>query len=160
MMDDNYSRRRFLKKFAYLASGAFCLSATTLACYGPPPGERPRFTMVSDIYFRDAGGINRQLRNNNNVPLDTIFTIEFTDDMNTSVPAAVFLNDPDANEVSGSYVKKWDTVRLLTLAPSPGFYLLSNMGYTLQVGEDVEDAGGNKILLSESATATFVTVTA
>ncbi len=155
MMNDDYSRREFLKKFAYLSSGALMLSVTTTACYGPM-GSQQEYPMVSGIYFLDAEGRNMLLQNIQNVPLQTKFTIEFTDDMNTATPASVSLTGP-ANTSVGCDNKVWETVRLLTVVPAEN--LAPDTEYTLRLGDDTKDARGYNLWLTESATAVFKTVT-
>ena len=154
MMDDDYSRREFLKKFAYLSSGALVLSVTTTACYGPM-GAQQGYPMVSGIYFVNTDGSNGLLQNSQNVPLQTKFKIEFTDDMNFEAPASVFLTGP-ANTPVGCDNNVWETNRLLTVTPAQD--LAPDTEYTLRVDDDAKDARGYNLWLTESATAVFKTV--
>jgi hypothetical protein len=152
-MDDECSRRKFLKKFAYLSGGALMLSATTLACYGPPPGQTMQAPTVSAIKFLDASSTYILLKKNQTVPVHTRFTIEFSEDMNEKVAVTIHLTDAVNNVITlGTGV--WDTVRIFGLSPS--LELASTTSYELRV-TDAEDARGLKLHVTDSATADFKT---
>jgi len=154
MPDDNYSRRAFLKKFAYLSTGALALSATSMACYGPPPENQFQYPMVRGMSFLDSQLNPVSLRDNQNVPVQTKFLIEFTEDMNEAAPTTVYLTD--SGNVAAPYDKVWSSVRTLAVTPSADLKL--DTGYTLSLGNDAQDARGYTIVLTENATATFKTI--
>ncbi len=157
MLKDDYSRREFLIKFARLSAGSLALSAVAMACYGTGPYNYPAVPMVSSMYFTDAQSNNVALYDNQDVPVHTKFIIEFTDDMNTSAPTTVFFTGPGDAPVEYNN-KIWETAHILSLAPAAD--LSPDTSYTLSLGDDAEDTNSNKIVLTESATATFKTAAA
>ena len=145
-------------RFATLSSATFLLG-TPIACGEYGPGSASIYPMVSGMYFLDDQSRTMLLQKNlinQNIPLQTKFTIEFTDDMNTSLPGTVFLTD--SGEVAVSLVETWETLRIITVTPSSD--LAPNTEYTLRVAEDAEDVKGRKIYLTAGATAAFKTVVA
>ena len=150
MKQDDCSRRAFLKKFAVLSAGTLVLGATTMACYGP--GVAPvRASM--DMYFLDGSLKLTPLRNNQNVPVHTTFTIYFFYQMNTAVAAT--LTFVDQNAVPVTFDQAWDSDRILSVVPTSDLSL--NTGYTLNL-LDAEAKTGGKINFDGNADATFKTV--
>lgn len=154
-MDESCSRRKFLKKFAYLSGGALLLSATAMACYGPPSSESITAPEVSSLTFLDALSQPVPLRDNQSVPINTAFTIEFSKDMKTTVPATVELADAGNNAVAFSAV--WYSIRVYVLTPTAS--LAHDTAYRLRV-LDAEDAQGFKLFVTSGATADFKTIVA
>ncbi len=163
----DFSRRDFLKAFAALSSASLLLSmqagcgdppATAAygpaALYGPAPINGPR---VNAIYFLDDRLCAVPLQDSQSVPLLAKFLVEFTDNMNASVLPAVYLTGPGEAPVAYDN-KTWFTARILTLSPAQD--LSPATEYTLRIGDDAEDLNGEKIYLTESATAAFRTVVA
>jgi hypothetical protein len=151
MIQNDCSRRAFLKKFALLSAGTFVLGATTMACYGPI-GPRPSGT-VSGMYFRDVSLNLWPLKNNQNVPVDATFEVLFFDPMNTAAAATVEFTDQ--NDVPVPFGQAWDSDYSLSVAPSSN--LLLSTEYRLVV-LDIESKTGEKINLAGEADATFKTV--
>ncbi len=158
MNPHDYSRREFLIRFATLSSASLLLG-TPIACGEYGPGSVLVGPMVSGMYFLDDQSRTMLLQKNpinQNIPLHTKFTIEFTDDMNTSAPATVFL--ADSSYVPVIFVKTWDTPRTITVTPSSD--LEPDKEYTLRMGDDAENVVGQKIYLTAGSTAVFKTVAA
>ncbi len=151
MMQDDCSRRDFLKKFALLSAGTFVLGATTMACYGPMGPQPSSIATVSGMYFLDASSNLQLLRNSQEVPVDTTFKIHFFNQMNTTVDATVEFTDQNAVP----FGQAWDSDFILSVAPSS--YLLNATEYRLIV-LDAESKTGEKINLAGDAEATFKTV--
>lgn len=155
MGDIDCSRREFLKKFAYLSGGALVLSATAVACYGPmgaQPEDRLAAPVVAGIFFLDVQSQTTPLQNNQAVPVHTKFTIQFSKDMNPTVPVAVDCVDSNNNPVA--FNTAWDSIRIFGLTPLAD--LAHAMTYQLNV-TDAEDTMGFKIQITESASAAFKT---
>jgi hypothetical protein len=134
------------------------LSATTLACYGPmgvQPEDRLAAPVVAGIFFLDAQSHSTPLQNNQDVPVHAKITIEFSKDMNSSVPVTVDCTDSSNNPVA--FDKAWDSIRIMGLTPSTD--LAHAMTYQLNV-TDAEDTMGFKIQITKSASATFKTANA
>jgi Big-like domain-containing protein len=156
--DIDCSRREFLRKFAYLSGGALMLSATTMACYGPGgvyPDDGLAAPVVAGIFFLDPQSHTTPLQNNQDVPVHTKFTIEFSKDMNSSVPVAVDCTDSNNNPVA--FDKAWDSIRILGLTPSAD--LAHAVTYQINI-TDAEDTMGFKIQITNNASATFKTASA
>src|SRR5512147_1044932 len=117
MGDSDCSRREFLKKFAYLSGGALVLSATAMACYGPMGAYEDRLAapVVAGVFFLDAQSQITPLQNNQAVPVQTKFTIEFSKDMNSSVPVAVDCVDSNNDPIAFNHA--WDSIRIFGLIP-------------------------------------------
>jgi hypothetical protein len=163
MTDDDYTRREFLKKFALLSAGTV-LSATFLACrpeavYGPGPVAPCR---VSGMHFVDAQSNQVPLNGNQSVPVHTQFLIEFSTTMSRSAPTTTTLTDSNSSPVAHS--KTWDNGvspypnHAIIVVPSSD--LANNMEYTLRVGNDAYDTSGNRIEITDTATAVFRTAIA
>ncbi len=146
----------FLKKFAMLSAASLALSAVTLACYGPGPNT-PSVAgpEVSTMYFKDAQSNSVALYGNQNVPIHTTFMILFSTAMNTSGPSTVIFTDSNSNPVA--FDKAWDNNIPSSLVVTPTADLSLNTEYTLKMGGDAVDTSGNKIMLTDGATAIFKT---
>lgn len=153
MMQDDCSRRVFLKKFAFISAGALMLSATAMACYGPMSPENAPYPQVSDVQFMDALNHATSLQGVQTVPVHTVFLFVFTKNMNTAISPTIQFNDQ--SNVAVVFSETW--YDSLTLSITPNADLSSNTGYTIGVGNDAEDSQGNKIFLTAKATATFKT---
>lgn len=159
MMNDDCSRRDFLKKFALLSAGTLMLSATSLACYGPPGGALygPGAVItlrVNGMFFVDAQSNHVSLYGNQSVPIHTQFLIEFSQTMDKSAPTTLSLTDSNNSPVADS--KTWGND--YTVHVTPNSDLMHSADYTLRVGNDTVDINGNKLEITDTATAVFKTV--
>ena len=150
-MQDDCSRRAFLKKFALLSAGTLVLGATTMACYGPGV-PRPVPTVLG-MYFLDNVSKLAILQYQQNVPVHTTFTIRFSILMDTTQPATITF--ADLSGASVLFDQLWDSEDILSVAPSSD--LLPDTEYRLRV-QDVVSKQGEKITLGGDADATFKTV--
>jgi hypothetical protein len=160
MGGNEYSRREFLKTFAMLSSASLvglnsgCAGPVAMDAYGPPPANmRPE---VTEVYFIDSQSTKIFLPNNQNVPVQVQCRIDFDKSMNTAAPVMISFADSAGNAVPKSQAWANDQTMVVT----PVSQLLLNTAYTLSVGNDAEDTFGNKIVLTEVATATFRTFSA
>jgi Big-like domain-containing protein len=153
MMQDDCSRRVFLKKFALLSAGSLVLGATAMACYGAMPA--PPEAEVSGMFFLDAASNPVPLQNNQGVPVHTRFTIEFSAQMDTTAPAAVAFTDH--NNAPVLFDNTWDND--FTLGVAPASNLLFNTVYSLRV-QDARSRRGTYLIQNGNETATFKTAEA
>lgn len=151
MMQDECSRRVFLKKFALLSAGSLMLGATAMACYGVMPIENTPVT-VSGMFFLDAASNPVRLQDSQNVPVHTRFTVEFGVPMNTTAPAAVAFTDQ--NNALVPFAITWDNDFTVGVIPSSN--LLFNTGYTLRV-QDASSRLGGHLVQNGNETAAFRT---
>jgi Big-like domain-containing protein len=158
-MDGNeYSRREFLRRFAVLSSASLivlnsgCSEPIGQDMYGPPPANLVH-PEVTAIYFTDSQSNKIFLQNNQSVPVQVVCRIDFSKSMNTAAPVTISFADSAGNiaPISQSWAND------LTLVITPISQLLFNTTYTLSVGNDAEDAFGNRIILTADATVTFKT---
>jgi hypothetical protein len=153
MMNDECSRRNFLKKFASLSGGALMLSATAMACYGPPSsGDYRVYPEVLSQTFLDAQSNPIALYDNQSVPINTQFLIEFNKDMKVSVPATAEFTDASNNAVTFNI--SWYAVRLVALTPAAA--LIHDTVYYLRI-LDAEDTFGLRLSATSRASANFKT---
>ena len=152
-MQDDCSRRVFLRKFALLSAGSLMLGATAIACYGPGMGG-PSTTVIG-MRFLDAASHSAPLQNSQNVPANAKFMIDFSITMNTALTAAVAFTDH--NDVPVPFDKAWDNDFTVSVVPSSN--LLFNTQYRLRV-LDAENIKGEKLIPDANADATFRTVVA
>jgi hypothetical protein len=154
MLKNDCSRREFLKKFAMVSGGALVLSATAMACYGPMPRENALPSVIG-MYCLDAQPNKVLLSGNQNVPVHTTFVIDFSTEMNVSVPATVLFVDAADNPVACD--KAWNGDLSLNVTPQAD--LAYNAGYTLTI-QDAEDRRGNRLSTDSASTSSFKTVIA
>jgi hypothetical protein len=157
MLNDDSSRRDFLKKFALLSAGSLMLSATTLACYGPGPvSNGPTIPCtVSGMFFVDVQSHRAMLSGDQNVPVHTQFLIEFSKTMNKSAATTVVFTDPNTNAVA--YTTSWGNDYALSVTPVSD--LSADHEYTLRVTAAVS-ADGAVLEITNTATAVFKTAIA
>jgi hypothetical protein len=170
MGGNEYSRREFLRTFAMLSSASFvvlnsgCGSSDPqdnrvlygpAPVYGPPPINLTR-PVVTEVYIVDSQSNKILIQNNQNVPVQAVFRIDFSKSMNTTAPATISFTDSAGNAVP--ITKSW--ANDLTLVVTPISQLNINTTYTLSAGNDAEDTFGNKIALTADATVSFKTVSA
>ena len=155
MMQEDCSRRVFLRKFALFSAGSLMLGATTMACYGPGAiDKRPLLSpAVRGMFFIDAAAHTVPLQNSQNVPVNVKFTIEFSVAMNTALAATVALTDH--NDAAVPFGNAWGSDFIVNVVSSSN--LLFNTQYRLRV-LDAESKQGEKTILDVNADATFRTV--
>ena len=159
-MDQNdYSRREFLKRFAALSSASLLLGMTgcaeygpsPVAAYGPGPAGDPR---VTRIYSIDVNANRVVLADNQSVPIDSAFEIQFSTRMDTTAPLTVVLHDDTNNNAVALDLPVWGNDYSASVTPSA--VLLNNTAYTLSV-TDATSAAGKKLVIDSNAAASFKT---
>ncbi len=161
MISGNFSRREFLRTFALLSSSSLLIGLNSgcgssdpvpRVLYGPLPPNATH-PEVSSVYYLDAQSNHVLLANNQNVPVQVACLMEFTKDMNTSIPVAIALTDSTPAAVP--FTRSWQDAR--TIAVTPSSPLAADTAYTLGVGDNAEDTYGNALYPPGGTSITFKT---